>query len=263
MLKNVLKYDLKFTYKLLGVFYIITLIAALLTRIFFSFSSSTILEVLGYICSGVTVSFIFNILLNNMMRLWIRFTNNVYKDESYLTHTLPISKKTIYLSKFLASVITMFTSALVILFAVFIAYYSKENMEALKNSITFLASVYNTTAIKLILIILFVFFLEMTFAIQIGYTGIILGHKANNNKAVKSILYGGICYLLTQAFTLLFVYIFGLFNPGIMNLFMTMDQVDVNSIKMVMYMAIGVYFIYLLIYYLVNVKLFSKGVNVE
>ena len=50
-----------------------------------------------------------NIILNNLMRLWARFKNNFYGDESYLTHTLPINKKTLYLSK------TFLTSSFVVL----------------------------------------------------------------------------------------------------------------------------------------------------
>jgi len=71
--------------------------------------------------------------VNNLLRLWIRFKNTLYDDESYLTHTLPVDRKTIYLSKIVVSMITMFTSILVIVLTLFIAYYSKENMETLKN----------------------------------------------------------------------------------------------------------------------------------
>ena len=69
------------------------------------------------------------------MRCWARFTKNIYGDESYLTHTLPIEKKTIFISKYLTSIITMLASTAVILIVLFIAYYSKENIEWLKASL--------------------------------------------------------------------------------------------------------------------------------
>ena len=34
------------------------------------------------------IGMIINSLINGLMRSWVRFINNVYKDESYLTHTL-------------------------------------------------------------------------------------------------------------------------------------------------------------------------------
>ena len=110
MLKKILKYDLENIFKLLIIFYSLSLFFAFLTRILLNIENSFIMNILGQISSGVTISMIFNILINNLMRLWIRFKNNFYGDESYLTHTLPISKNTLYLSKFLTSIITLFTS---------------------------------------------------------------------------------------------------------------------------------------------------------
>ena len=105
------------------------------------------------------------------MRVWVRFKKNLYGDESYLTHTLPVSKKSIYLSKFLTSIITMFSSVLVMVLCAFIAYYSKENMVVVRDFLQIMASIYDSTMIGIILIIFFVFFLEMVFALQCGYTG--------------------------------------------------------------------------------------------
>ena len=263
MLKKLLKYDLKWIFKLLIIFYSIALAFSIFTRIFFSIDNSTIFNILGQICSGVTVSFIFSILINNIMRCWARFIKNIYSDESYLTHTLPIEKKTIFISKFLTGIITMLTSVLVILIVLFIAYYSKENLEWLKSSLNILATIYNSTIIKLVLVIFLVFFLEMVFTIVVGYIGILLGHRSNNNRIVKSIIYGFISYALTQIFSLLIIFIFGLFNQDIMNLFITNDIGNIDILKGIMYGAIVLYTIYLIIYYVIGVKLFNKGIDVD
>ena len=142
MLNKLLKYDLRYVYKILVVFYILTLIFALLTRLFSSIDNSVLFYILSKICSGVTISFIFNILINSIMRVWVRFTKNIYGDESYLTHTLPVEKKKIYLSKFLSSVVTMFTSVAVILVVLFIAYFSKENFDFIKGMLDYIALSY-------------------------------------------------------------------------------------------------------------------------
>lgn len=263
MLNKVIKYDLKYVYKVLIVFYILSLLFALFTRIFWGFDNSKVLNVLGYIASGTTIAFIFNILINNIIRLWSRFVLNVYKDESYLTHTLPVSKKTIYLSKFLSSIITVFTSVVVILISLFIAYYSKENMQILKDSLTFIAFTYDSSVIKLLLVVFIVFFLEILFLVQAGYLGIIVGHRANNGKMVKSIIYGFIFYIISQMILLLIMLVFGLFNPNIMNLFITNENPEIDVFKKIMYFGIVIYTILLIIYYVICVKLFEKGVNVE
>ena len=100
MLKKLLKYDLKNNFKILIIFYGLSIFFAVLTRILFSIENSFIIDIIAKISSGVTISMIFNIIINNIMGLWGRTRNNFYGDESYLTHTLPVDRKTLYLSKY-------------------------------------------------------------------------------------------------------------------------------------------------------------------
>ncbi|MBE6139519.1 MAG: hypothetical protein E7174_03385 [Firmicutes bacterium] len=263
MLKKLLKYDLQNIYKALIIFYSLSLFFGILTRIFLNIENSFIMNIIGQVCSGITISMIFNILINNLMRLWVRFKNNFYGDESYLTHTLPIDKKTLYLSKILTSIITLFSSVLVIGITLFIAYYSKENIEVIKNLLLPLATIYESTVITIVLAFIFVCFLEIMNMLQSGYVGIVLGHKKNNNKMVFSVLSGFGIYLLTQIFTVLVVFVVALFNKDLMNLFYTMDSLSVSTIKLCIYLAIVIYTLNIFILYFVNSKLFSKGVNVD
>ena len=133
MLRKLLKYDLKNMFKFLSVFYILAIFFAILTRIFLSIENSFVMDIIGKICSGTTIALMFNILINSIMRAWVRFKQSLCGDESYLTHTLPIDKKTLYNSKILTSLITLFISIAMIALTLFIAYYSKENIILLKN----------------------------------------------------------------------------------------------------------------------------------
>lgn len=263
MLKKLLKYDLENAYKGLVVFYSLSLFFAMLSRIFLSIENSFIMDIIGKICSGTTISMIFNILINNLIRLWVRFKNNFYGDESYLTHTLPVEKKTLYLSKTLASVITLFSSILVIALSLFIAFYSKENINIVKNLLLPLATVYESTVITIVLAFIFVCFLEIINMLQSGYVGIVLGHRKNNNKMLFSILFGFGTYLLTQIFAIVVVFIVALFNKDLMNLFYTMDSLNVDTVKLCIYLAIIIYTLNIVILYFVNSRLFNKGVNVD
>ena len=263
MLRKLLKYDLKSIFKVLTIFYSLSIFFAILTRIFLSVDNSFIINIVGKVCSGTTIAMMFNIIINNLMRLWVRFTNNFYKDESYLTHTLPVDKKTLFLSKALASVITMFTSVLVICLSLFIAYYSKENIELVKNLLLPLAKVYDSTVVTVILAFVFVSFLELMNILHSGYVGIVLGHKKNNNKQLYSIVFGFITYLLTQVFTIFIVFIAALFNANLMNLFYTTNALNIESIKLCIYLAISIYTFNIFILYFINSKLFSSGVNID
>ena len=202
-------------------------------------------------------------LINCLMRLWARFVRNLYKDESYLTHTLPVEKKTIYASKVISAIICVFTTVVVSVACLFICYYSDANMQTLKSMLELAAGTYNTTVLNLLLLISFVLFLEIMFIVLIGYVGIIIGHKSNQNKMVKTLITSFALYLVTQALTLGVIYILGLFNSNIMNLINTTEIVNVDAIKYVMYAGIGIYVVYILFYYILGKKQLEKGVNVE
>ena len=263
MLKKLLKYDLKNILKFLSIFYSIALFFSILTRIFSHIENSFIMSIIAKICSGVTISMIVNIIINSLIRNWVRFKNNFYGDEAYLTHTLPIPKKTLYLSKFITLIISLFTSVLVITITLFIAYYSKNNLEILKSSLTAFASAYNSSIIKIILAFMFIFFLEILNTANIGYTGIILGHKMASNKTGFSVLYGFIAYMILQTIVVLLTFIVALFNKDLMNLFITNEIINIDIVKFTIYLAFIIYIITIILTYILNIKLFKKGVNID
>ena len=76
-----------------------------------------------------------NILINTLMRSWVRFRDSIYKDESYLTHTLPVTKNNIYDSKFIQALIFFVIGFAVIILSIFIAYYTQERWLVVKELI--------------------------------------------------------------------------------------------------------------------------------
>lgn len=263
MLGKLLKYDLKWVYKVVAVFYILAFIFSIIGRGLSNIENSIVFSVTTQITFGFAISMMISSLINCLMRLWVRFMRNLYKDESYLTHTLPIEKKTIYLSKVISSIICIFTTTIVIIACLFICFYSETNIQALKGILELAASTYNTTVLNLLLLISIVVFLEIIFIVLIGYVGIILGHKSNKNKMTRTIVIGFGLYLITQVITLFLIYILGLFNSSIMNLINTSDIINVEAIKGVMICGVGIYVIYIIFYYVLGKKVFEKGVNVE
>lgn len=263
MLGKLLKYDLKWKYKVLVVFYLLGIIFAVLGRTFTGIENSVLFNIIGQICNGTAIAMAVNALINNLMRVWVRFRKNLYKDESYLTHTLPIEKKTIFLSKVLSAIITMLTTTVVIVICIAICYYSEENIEFVKTALEFVATTYNSTVVEFLLITSAVLALELIYALLAGFIGIILGHKSNSMKLGKSILYGFIAYMIPQIFTLVILFIIGLFNSDIMNLINTTEMINLEVIRTIMYIAIVIYTIYIIAYYIIGKKLFEKGVNVD
>ena len=82
-------------------------------------------------------------------------------------------------------------------------------------------------------------------------------------KTGLSVLFGFIAYMLGQMLVLVSVFLLGILNSDIMMLFETNIMPNVETIKIILYLAIGVYSVLTAIYYVINKKLLSKGVNVD
>ena len=255
MLKKLLKYDLKYMLKNMSVFYILTIFFALTTRLFFSLNQT--------ISVGIMYALIANTLINTLMRSWLRFRDSIYKDEAYLTHTLPVSKNNIYDSKFIQTLVFFIAGFMVIILALFIAYYTKERWQLLKEFINTITTGLDFKPVVFISGFLAVVFLELFNAIQCGFLGIILGHKKYQNKTAFSVLFGFVVYLVSQSLVLAMSYVVGLFNESIMNLFKFNYLVDTNAFKLLMILAIILYVVIIFITSIICKKELNKGVNVE
>lgn len=262
MLRKLLKYDLKWCYKPLLVFYILAIFFSCLVRIVESFEQSLIVLIIDKICCGVLIAMIINILINCFMRNWVRFVRNIYRDESYLTHTLPVSKSKIYLSKILTAIITLLTSFIVIIVCLAIAILNKDTWSSLKETLEQSAIYFDSSVFSLISVMIVTIFFEFLFMMLSGILGIIVGHKSNNLKIIKSIIMGFIIYTMLSAISVGILYIVGLINPDIMSVFNNIE-VSSNILKKMMKMGIVVYAIYNIGIYFIGNKLLNKGVDVE
>ena len=262
MLGKLLKYDLKWCFKPLIIFYILAIIFSIITRMIESVDQTLILLIMDKICSGVVIAMLINILINCLMRNWVRFERNIYKDESYLTHTLPVSKNKIYLSKILTAIITLFISFIVIAICLAIVGLNDVTWYSLKLSLEQSAIFLNSNPLSLIIVLIITIFFEFLFMILSGILGIIIGHRSNNMKIVKSILIGMGIYMGLSLFSLAIIYMAGILSPDIMSVFNNI-KVSSNAIKSIMIIGIFVYAIYNLIIYFVGNALLNKGVNVD
>ena len=198
------------------------------------------------------------------MRSWVRFRNSLYKDESYLTHTLPVTKNDLYNSKFIQTLIFFFISFIVILISLFIAYYSKENWLAITNYVKTITTGLNMSTSFFITMAIIIIFLEVFNAIQCGFLGIILGNKMNNGKIGYSVLFGFIAYLVAQSLILGLVFVYGLFDSSIMELFKTATiNIDVEAFKVLAILSSLLYIMIIFIMSILCKKELNKGVNVE
>lgn len=264
MLTKLLKYDLKWVYKLLIIFYILALVFSIISRALTLIENSFIFDILSKVAMGITISMCVSILINNFTRMLVGFIRNFYKDESYLTHTLPIPKKTIFLSKFLTAIITLFTSVVVILGCLAICYYSPENLQALRGALEIAATAYNSSILGIVLAFSGLIFLQLLFILLVSFAGIIYGNTAKNGKIIASFIYGLVFYFISQILSILLIFVFALFNKEIMNLlFTTTNIISIETVKTIVLFTMAIYLGYVSFYYAFGKKKFEQGVNVD
>lgn len=104
MLGKLFKYDFKWMSKVTYVYVLILIVISIALKIVESVDQTFLLVILDKILVSMFISCIVSILLTSSIRIWARFINNFYKDESYLTHTLPVTKNELFNSKVLAGI---------------------------------------------------------------------------------------------------------------------------------------------------------------
>lgn len=264
MLSKLLKYDLKANFKFLAIFYILALIFAAITRILFAVDDSLFLIILAYVFNGATIAMVANFLINNLMRLWVYFKGNLYGDEGYLMHTLPVPRRNLYLSKFLMGLITLITSTVVVIAVMAIAWLTPESFEGLKNLLSPMASMLDSTVVKLMLAMVIIVLLEIMAMLFSGYTGIILGHRKLTNRVGFSVLFGLICYVITQVIIVVGILILAGVNPEIGEPLLSSELAipDISVLKPVFILTIVLYVVMIGMNYLISERLFRK-VNLD
>ena len=264
MLKKLLKYDLKYMIKNMSVFYILAIFFAITTRLLSLPEQSIMIGILSKISSGCVIAMIANIIINVMMRSWVRFRDSLYKDEAYLTHTLPVTKNDLYNSKLIQTLIFFFVGFVIVLLTLFVAYYTPDTWRIIKEYVKSITTGFNMSTAFFIIMAIVLIFLELFNAIQCGFLGIILGYKRNSGKLGFSVLYGFIIYLVAQTLVLGLVFVYGLFDSTVMELFKsTTISIDVNAFKVLALIASILYIVIIFSMSIICKKLLNKGVNVE
>ena len=256
MLKKLTKYDLIWINKVMIIYFTILVIMCILTRIASYNTGTSIGNIIYGILKGVSISCFASVIINSVIRVWIRFRNSIYKDESYLTHTLPVSKNTLYNSKVISSTVSVIVSLTIILLGFIIAFLNKD----LINTIKLIFENNHFIILGMVLTVI----LELIYMIFSGILGILLGYKGNNHRVLNSVLIGISFYYIMQLIILGIIYIIGYFNSDIGILFKeASNTIMQSSFKTLIVVVDMLYLIFIFIMYFIGKKIFNKGVNVE
>ena len=267
MLKKLYYYDLKWSLKIITIFLGLGLAFAVFGRIFQLLPDSIMFEVLGAICNGTSLSLTISAIFNCVIRAWVRLNLTMYKDESYLTHTIPVSISTHFLSKVLATITVIVISMIFLVLVVFIMYYSKENFEALKSLLNVVSGTMDISVVGFLILVILVILFEVIFIVFSGFFGAVYGNSYNKKRVLKTLVYAFGAYFICSAFSIIIMLLSTLFNEDLYNVVFvnTQDVVNIglDILKAILSVGLLLYIGYcILLYYLTDRKL-KQGINID
>lgn len=267
MLKKLYYYDLKWSLKTITIFLGLGLAFAIFGRLFQLLPDSIMFEILGAICNGTSLSLTISAIFNCVIRAWVRLNLTMYKDEAYLTHTIPVSISTHFLSKVLATITVIVISMTILVLAIFIMYYSKENFEALKGLLNVVSGTMDISIAGLLILIILVILFEVIFIVLSGFYGIVFGNSYNKKRVLKTLIYAFGVYFICSAFSLVIMLFSSMFNEDLYNIVFLNSQevivIGIDILKVILMVALILCVGYCgLIYYLTDRKL-RQGINID
>lgn len=261
MIGKLMKYDLKKMFRILVYIYIISIALAGITRLINIGKDIQAIAIIGYIFSGITYSAIGSIIVNTFVHVLRVFICNFYKDESYLTHTLPVNKNKLLLSKYLSGLIVIFTSVIVCFLSLFILFYSESFMMGLKAF--FEMSIYgNSLSVGLLIIlVVFIIFAQICAMISMSFSAIVKANMYNSKRVIKGLLWVALFYFGSMLLTFGTAVIALAITGNIAEL--TANVMSYSAFMTILILGLILYILYAIIFYFVCNKLFNKGVNVD
>ncbi len=279
MLAKLIKYDLKFILKSVSIYIVILLICAILFNLTAYDSTCEIindipvcteapifLQITHTVFWNAIFAVIIGLFLNAMIRTWARFKVNFYHDEAYLTHTLPVSRQTLWVAKFLSAV----TVTIVVIAAVALSFLILQLTPSGKNFVQSCGiGVPGADPLYYVVFILTVF-TQILYGILCGFTGIIIGNRTKARNNLRALLCGAGVYLLGVLIMLGCFLIWSTFDDGIHAMLftgMTSQSAMVLSgegfINKALTGAGIVYTLMITALYFIDQKLLSRGVDVD
>lgn len=261
MILKLIKYDVKKILDFLIYFYVISLGLAMITRLISIGNEIQFIYIIEKVFAGITYASIAQILVNIFTQTLRVFVCDFYKDESYLTHTLPVTKNQLLLSKYISSLIIIVISITICFIDLFVVLYTPEFFESLKLLINVVVTGFDIKAWLFVLIIALIILFQVCAMTSIAFSAVVKSNTYNSQRALKGFIWFFIYYFASGLVTLLTCVIVFAISGNLSNLFaQVMPQSAFITLLLV---ALICNFLYSFIFYFICNKLFTKGVNVD
>lgn len=260
MLSKLIKYEFKNTYKSLLMLFVVVILTSCLSRLLGIVTKSYMfLKTLVGIVNVLNVIFIIGLPIIVFIMLIARYYRTMVKDEGYLTHTLPVSKNSLVLSKLIVTIIELILSVLVSISSLFVAFdifnkikpYAKEFINIINSYSKLIIPIYFT-----------LLFIGIIFYILLIYTSISFGQRKKENKGLFSVIYGIVIYNVVQIASLVIAFIPMLWYPNFIEL-MNQEIPPASLLNTIFIISIVLNIIICIVLYKLNLRNLENKLNLE
>ena len=217
-------------------------------------------KILSIVFDSVFYSLLVNVIIQPFLRSFMNFTKSFYGDESYLTHTLPVTKNQLFNSKFLTAVVEIVLGFACLVVSLLIRYVTPTMFKTLKLLLSTVVSGNFQVGFILSLFIALVV-VEFLMFISIILFSVVIAYRAKEKRVLKT-------FLLTVGISFIAMTVLSF----VMAIVLLINKVNLNSSTLVLtstaftsilLSGIIVYSTTIVLFYFLAKKEFSKGVNVD
>lgn len=207
--------------------------------------------------------------------IWMRFKSSFYGDEAYLTHTLPVSRATLWKAEICSILISFLSILAVVTLSCLLLALTQDGLQLLESlgliggCTHCLGEYYNVKPMDLSFYLSFILvvFTEFTFLTFCGIFGIIMSNRLSKN---ISLLTGLVTYFAANALLVGLFFLIGQLDPTLLDIFQTSTHggtfgydLDLSFMSRTLFVIGSIYCCYCVAFGFINQKLLAHGVNLD
>ena len=261
MLSKLLKNDLKKNMRWMWILFVSTIAIASITRASKELGENiAFFKVIGIFFDSVFYALAVNVILQPFLRNFLNFTKSFYSDESYLTHTLPVTKNQLINSKYLTALIEIVAGFICLVLSIIIMFAGPNTLNVIKLLISTIVTGKISTLLVIILFVTLVI-IEFLMFISIIYFSIVMAYKSKEKRILKTFLIAAGCSFASLGVLSIFMIIMLSIN-GIKLTSTTLILSNTAFISIIL-TGIVIYSAISILFYFLTKKEFNKGVNID
>lgn len=261
MLGKLLKRDLHRNMRWLWILFVAVLGMAVLTRGCKALGEHVMFfQILGIFFDSLFYTGVVNIILHPFLQNFMNFTKSFYGDESYLTHTLPVTKNQLLTSKCLTALIEVTLGIATAVVSLLIMFWTPDLFDFLQGLILMLVGA-NLSAVLVLGLFVGLILVEFLMFLAMIFFAIVLAYRAKEKRVLKTFLYT--CIMAFVAITILAIFMVAVLAINGVDLSSTTLVLSGSALISLLVTGICVYAGLTVVIYFLTRKFFNKGVNVD